>query len=260
MRKLFFFLSHTKPHLSFLIALGISFFLLFSNESPNIRALRAEISEYFVIIYTPIARIKSLVYLEQTNSLLREKNIQYSLQLEASRDLVEENKRLRNMLGFSKERPLNLVSARIIGKGMTPNLQSVMLDIGENQGITVNSPVITPDGVVGKTVIVGENSSIVQLISDMNFRLSVRILPSGTNGILRWKNNDYCEVNEVRKNARVIIGDKIVTSGYSDIFPADLPVGTVIGVSNERGQYQKTIFVSTNNDLGSLLNVFLVKR
>lgn len=260
MRKLYFFLAHHRSHFSIVLALSISVFLLFSNDSPNIAALRAKASEFFVAVYSPVARIKSLVYLEETNSLLRQKNLQYALQLEASRGLIEENRQLREMLTFARENPLELVPARIVGKGMTSNLQSVMLNVGKDRGLTKNCPVITPEGVIGKTVLVSENTSIVQLISDMSFRLSVRILPGGTSGILRWKNSEFCEVNEVMKNAEVNIGDRVVTSGYSDIFPADMPVGIVKGVSDQRGQYQKTVLVDINNDLGSLLNVFVIRK
>lgn len=259
MRQFYNFLEQKKSHLSYIISLGLSILILFSNESPNILAIRAQFSEYFVALYSPVARIKSLVYLDEKYHLLREKNLQYALQLEASRGLIEENRQLKEMLNFARENPMELVPARIIGKGTTPNLQSVMVDIGKDRGVTENRPVITPDGVIGKTILVSDRTSIVQLISDMNFRLSVRILPSGTSGILRWNNIEYCEVNEIVKHAEVNIGDRVVTSGYSDIFPADLPVGSVIGVRDERGRYQKSVYVSINNDLGSLLNVFLVK-
>ena len=52
---------------------------------------------------------------------------------------------------------------------------------------------LTPEGIIGKTVQVGEkSSSLVQSISDNNFRLSVRIMPSGAVGILRWHSNSMC--------------------------------------------------------------------
>ena len=63
-----------------------------------------------------------------------------------------------------------------------------------------NHAVLTPDGIIGKTIQVGKYSSLVQSISDNNFRLSVRIMPSGAVGILRWHNNSMCKIYEVQKN------------------------------------------------------------
>ena len=70
-------------------------------------------------------------------------------------------------------------------------------------------------------------------ISDNNFRLSVRIMPSGAVGILRWYDANVCKVYEVQKNVDINIGDRVITSGFSKIYPPKLPVGTekLIGFS-----------------------------
>ena len=117
---------------------------------------------------------------------------------------------------------------------------------------------MTPYGVIGKTIQVGKNSAIVQSISDNNFRLSVRIMPSGAVGILRWFDSNTCKVYEVQKNVEVNIGDRVITSGFSKIYPPKLPVGTVSGVYDERGSYQKVINVNIQNDFESIQNVFIV--
>ena len=95
-------------------------------------------------------------------------------------------------------------------------------------------------------------------ISDNNFRLSVRIMPSGAVGILRWFDSNTCKVYEIQKNVEVNIGDRVITSGFSKIYPPKLPVGTVSGVYDERGSYQKVINVSIQNDFESIQNVFIV--
>ena len=137
---------------------------------------------------------------------------------------------------------LLLKSANVVNKGLQPNLLSIIIDRGTADGIKRNLPVLTPKGVVGKTIEISENNSIVQLISDANFRISTRILPSGATGILRFINAGTAEIREVQKNVKINIGDKVVTSGFSDIYPAGLPVGTVKGVFQDRGSFQKSSF------------------
>ena len=122
----------------------------------------------------------------------------------------------------------------------------------------INQAVLTPNGVIGKTIQIGENSAIVQSISDNNFRLSVRIMPSGAVGILRWYDTNVCKVYEVQKNVDINIGDRVITSGFSKIYPPKLPVGTVSGVYDERGSYQKVVNVNIQNDFESIQNVFVI--
>ena len=110
----------------------------------------------------------------------------------------------------------------------------------------------------GKIIVVGKNSSIVQIINDASFRLSVRILPSGNAGILRYFKDDICEIRELQKNAQISIGDNVVTSGFSQIYPKNLPVGEVIEVLDERGSFQKVAKVRIRSNLGSLLHAFII--
>ena len=62
----------------------------------------------------------------------------------------------------------------------------------------------------------------------------------------------------MQKNAKISIGDKVVTSGFSQIYPKNLPVGEVIEVIDERGSFQKIAKVKIEPELGALLNVFIV--
>ena len=146
---------------------------------------------------------------------------------------------------------MNIIPASIINKGIQTNIKSLTIDVGSENNVSTNQAVLTPNGVIGKTIQVGKNSAIVQSISDNNFRLSVRIMPSGAVGILRWFDSNTCKVYEVQKNVEVNIGDRVIN-------PPKLPVGIVSGVYDERGSYQKVINVNIQNDFESIQNVFIV--
>ncbi len=171
---------------------------------------------------------------------------------------ADENKKLRDLLDFKRDTKLKIVPARIINKGIQTNLNSLTIDVGSKNGLLSNQAVLTPEGIIGKTVQVGQSSSLVQSISDNNFRLSVRIMPSGAVGILRWHSNSMCKVYEVQKNVEINIGDRVITSGFSKIYPPKLPVGVVSGVYDERGSYQKVVNVEIQSDFESIQNVFVV--
>jgi rod shape-determining protein MreC len=233
--------------------------MLSNGESDNIRLLRSKANRFFTILYSPITWVRSMALIEEEAALLRGKNLQLSFQVESMRYLLEENNRLEELLDFQRQSKMTILPARVINMSASPYLSSSLsIDVGQESGVEENDPVITPKGIIGKTTIVGNNASIVQMINDVNFRLSVRIKPSGSTGIMRWLDGDLYLIKEVQKNANVNIGDKVVTSGFSDIFPDDLPVGEVVNITDERGRFQKSVVVQINENIGSIINLFVI--
>ena len=249
-----------KDHFAFAFAIILSTFILLNNESPKMSIIRGKATDVVSFFSSPFAWIQSLMFLEKENQVLREKNLELSLQVESMLNLQNENNALMEMLEFKKNKKFIIKSAKVVNKGIQPNLLSIILDRGTIDGIKNNLPVLTPKGVVGKTIEVSKNNSIVQLISDTNFRLSTRILPSGATGILRFVNGETAEIREVQKNVVINIGDKVVTSGFSDIYPAGLPVGTVKGVYQDRGSFQKVVSIYLPNDLNAFQHVFIIAK
>jgi len=247
-----------KDHVIFALSISFSSFLLLNNDNPRMNIIRGKSAEVVSFISSPFTWIKSLMFLEQENQLLREKNLLLSLQIESMLNLHKENNELLNMLDFKKQAKLLIKPAKVVNKGIQPNLLSILIDGGKLDGIKNNQAVLTPKGVIGKTIEAGDKASIVQLISDSNFRLSVRILPSGATGILRFIGSGTAQIREVPKNVVINIGNKVVTSGFSDIYHSGLPVGTVEGVYEDRGSFQKVVNVSLHNDLSAFQYVFVI--
>ena len=259
MRTLYLILTKHKDIFALIISIILSLLMLVNSETDNIRLLRSKANRIFAYIYSPISWIRTMTLIEEEASLLREKNLQLSFQLESMRYLFDENIRLKELLNFKRESNLKIFPARVINMGASPHLSSSLsIDIGSESEVSINDPIMTPNGIIGKTVIVGRNKSIVQLINDATFRLSVRIKPSGSTGILRWLDKDLYLINEVQKNSNVEVGNHVVSSGFSDIFPNDLPVGKVVKITEERGSFQKSVIVKINENIGSIMNVFVV--
>ena len=259
MRTLYLILLKRKDIFTLVLSVILSLLMLSNGESDNVRLLRSKANRFFTILYSPITWIRSMALIEEEAALLRSKNLQLSFQVESMRYLLEENNRLAELLDFQRESKMTILPARVIKMGTSPYLSSSLsIDVGLESGVEENNPVITPKGIIGKTTIVGDNAAIVQLINDVNFRLSVRIKPSGSTGILRWLDGDLYLIKEVQKNANVNIGNKVVTSGFSDIFPNDLPVGKVVNITDERGRFQKSVVVQINENIGSIINLFVI--
>ena len=258
MRNLILFFIKNKEHLVYLLALFLSLLLLFNNDNDEMSVIRGFSSDIISLLSTPMVKIKSLAIVNEENQYLREKNLQLNLELESILYAADENEKLRELLDFKRITNLKIIPSRIVNKGIQTNINSLTIDIGKPDGVKSNQAVLTPNGIIGKTIQVGNESSIVQSISDNNFRLSVRIMPSGAVGILRWYDNNLCKIYEVQKNVNINIGDRVITSGFSKIYPPKLPVGIVSGVYDERGSYQKVVNVEIQSDFESIQNVFVV--
>ena len=258
MRNLLLFIIKNKDHFVFAIAFTLSIFLLFNRNDDKMSVIKGFSSDFVSFLSSPMVTIKSLALVNEENQYLREKNLQLNLQLESILYAADENEKLRELLDFKRSTKLKIIPARIINKGIQTNVKALTIDVGRLNNVSTNQAVLTPNGVIGKTIQIGKKSAIVQSISDNNFRLSVRIMPSGAVGILRWHDTNICKVYEVQKNVDINIGDRVITSGFSMIYPPKLPVGTVSGVYDERGNYQKVVNVNIQNNFESIQNVFVV--
>ena len=258
MRNLILFIIKNKDHFAFAVTVTLSVSLLFNRNNDEMSVVRGFSSDIVSFLSSPMVKVKSLAIVSEENHYLREKNLQLRLQLESILYAADENENLRELLDFKRKTKLKIIPASIINKGIQTNIKSLTIDVGKKNNVSTNQAVLTSSGVIGKTIQVGESSAIVQSISDNNFRLSVRIMPSGAVGVLRWFDSNICKVYEVQKNVDVNIGDRVITSGFSKIYPPKLPVGTVSGVYDERGSYQKVINVNIQNDFESIQNVFIV--
>lgn len=260
MQKIYLSIVNKRDHFVFVILISISFSFLLNNDSTNTLLVRAKFLDSFSFITKPSMWIKSVSQLEEETQLLREKNLQLTLQSDAMIDAYNENILLRQLLDYKKDSNFKLISAKVTNMGSTSNLSSITLNVGEEDGIKVDQPILIPEGVIGKTIIVGKTYSIAQLITDVNFRISVRVFPSGSVGVLRYLYDDICEIREVQKNAQIELGNSVKTSGFSNIYPENLPVGEVIEIQDERGSFQKIVKVKITSNIGSLLNVFVIDR
>jgi len=237
----------------------ISFVLIFSNDNRNIQGLRSSAIDAFSFLYQPFNWLDNQLFLTKKLEVLSEENLKLNLENQILSSNKIENQRLRDLLKFRERNEFDFIGADILSKGFSSNLSSVILDRGLNDGVKNNSPVLSSRGVVGKIILVAEDYSTVQLISDIDFRLSVKIMPSEAEGIMRWIQNDICQIVEVQTTSDVQIGDIVLTSNLSMYFPPNLPVGEVISFYKESNSSNKIVRMRLFSDLSTLNQLFILK-
>lgn len=248
-----------KNYFVFLILLIISAVLLESNTNPQITFFRRGAIYISAVIGEQFSRIPRIWNYEEKNRLLEQRNIDLAKRNIVLEDAYLENIKLRQMLKFKDRFPLQTIPARIIMKAPDPNLSTMTLNKGRNDGIREHQSVITDRGLVGLITEAAENHSVCQIMLDKNFRAAAKIQRTRLNGVVFWQGTPN-EVGfyGVLKNLDVRVGDVILTSEYSEFFLPNFRVGVVHAIDNEIEGIFKNIHVKTAVDFNTIEEVFVI--
>ncbi|HMO49598.1 MAG TPA: rod shape-determining protein MreC [Kiritimatiellia bacterium] len=177
--------------------------------------------------------------------------------------LEYENAELRRQLGFQPPPETTWIACRVLARSRDGWWQTIRLNKGASDGVEENMAVVSLEGLVGRTVAVSRNTSDVLLVSDPAFRVSSRLLRTGSFGVVSgrgpsWQGQVFCRMEFIHKNDVIHPGDDVVTSGLGGVFPPNIPIGYVDRVvTDPSGLYQHADII-TRADLSSLQFVFVL--
>ena len=202
-------------------------------------------------------RVTQYVGLREENQELAEHNIQLTQEISALR------KRLTAI--HDKEPapsiPLQLVKASVINNSIWESNNYITLNKGERDGVRVGQGVMSYLGVAGIVYMTSSHYSVVLSLLHTKTRLSCKLETADYFGTLLWDGRDphYMYLEGIPHHAKWKRGDRIVTSGYSDVFPAGLTVGTIVEANTaEDGlAYRMRIKLATN--FSRLTNAYAIK-
>ena len=173
-----------------------------------------------------------LIGIKEQNRILLQENTELSAQLGSLTELKLENERLNELLGFEKQTAMKLLAAKVIGKDLLPDHNTITINRGQDHGVQQGMAVLTVAGAVGYIYRVQSNLSQVLLLTDRYSSVDVLVQRSRARGLLEGLSKDKCQLNYLRRSDDVIVGDLLVTSGLDNIFPKGFPIGVVTAVDN----------------------------
>lgn len=171
--------------------------------------------------------IQHLFKTHADNQILRMENEELKVFYHLYLQLKEENNELKKLLNFISESKLSYVTARVIGESNTPYIRSVLINAGSIDKVKAKQAVINYYGLVGRVIEVGEKTSRVLLLTDINSKIPVLTAETRERGILVGNNSTNLTVQYLPDDSRTKVGELVVTSGDAGIFPPGLPVGTI---------------------------------
>ena len=207
--------------------------------------------------------IWEIVTVHEQNRMLRNEVEQLRVQnLEASEALAE-NERLRTLLGYRQMMTqFDMVGARVIGRDSATWSSVIIIDRGQKDGVNTDMTVVTEKGLVGHILEAGWNTSKVQLILDPRSSVGtiVQRAESRVAGIVQGDldNPTMPQMVNIPKNADVVEGDVIVTSGFGGTYPKGIVVGLVSSLQNDSGGLLKIGLLEPAVDFQKLEDVMVI--
>lgn len=221
------FIRRHSRSVAFIVTLIIGILL---SQTPL--EFRTKIGSFFMnTAYRPFSALSTTWHMlrnhRKENLRLKEELINARLKVEALKEAERENRRLHDALEFSQQIEYYTVLAEVVGRGTPRMPSSITVTAGSDKGIIVDLPVIDQNGIIGKVLSVNEQSSVVQLITDPNLKISAMDARSRVQGIVSSAGGGMLKMENVPVNADIRQGDPIISSGLGGIFPKGLKVGTV---------------------------------
>ena len=173
-----------------------------------------------------------LVAIRQENARLREENKALTMVRLDTEQLRKENEYLTDLLNYVPPPEAVSITSRVIADTGNSFAQSLIAFVGQRQKVKKGNVVLTGDGLVGRIASVGINAARILLVTDINSRVPVKVEPLDVPAILSGDNTEYPQLISLPGNAKVSMGDKVVTSGMAGVYPAGLPVGVIVSIDD----------------------------
>ncbi len=225
---------------AFVLLVGSAFALMLLGRFDNSAVERARLG--IIDAFTPILDVVSrpvsaanavvrdigeLIELRTELARVKEENERLLQWQTVARRLEAENAAFRSLLSAKIETSSFVVAARVVADAGGPFVRTVLLNAGRRDGVAKGQAVVNAEGMVGRIAEVGERSSRVLLLSDLNSRVPVVNERSGQRGVLAGDNSEWPQLVFLPNQAQVQPGDPIVTSGHGGLLPPGLPIGIV---------------------------------
>ncbi|MCG5241781.1 rod shape-determining protein MreC [Azospirillum doebereinerae] len=246
-----------------LVFASIALMMVGKIESVSVDSARARVTDAFAPILDAISRpaataarvIESAVEVENAfdeNQRLKAENARLLQWKQAALRLETENASLRTLLRVTPEPSVSFITARVIATPGSSFVRTLVVTAGRRDGVRKGQAALAGAGLVGRVIEVGEWSSRVLLLTDINARVPVVLESSRQRAVLAGDNSDQAKLLYLPPESPVQVGERVVTSGHGGLFPPGLPVGVVTSAS-ERG-----VRVLPNADLSRVEHLRLV--
>ena len=216
-------------------------------------------------VYEWDSAVESYFSLSSVNSQLTQRNVLLEQQVRALNDSIahlthSQETAVERLARMTPFQGCKLLPAQVVTNTVNRYNNLITLDKGAADGVKRDMGVVCGMGVVGIVYLVSEHYSIVIPVLNGHSNISCTIQGRGYFGYLRWRggSSQLAYLEDVPRHAHFKLGDYVVTSGYSSVFPSGVMVGKVLHVFNSADGLSYRVQVKLSTDFARLRDVCLV--
>ena len=263
MRNLLEFLAKYNHWFVFLILEVVSMVLLFQYNSYQGSAWFSSANAVTGKLYEWDANVETFFSLTKVNQELTQRNAYLEQEVQKLSDSlvsVTKDSSIYHRDEFALLRNYRLIPAKVVANSIDKPGNLMTIDKGSADGIHKDMGVISGTGVVGIVYLVAEHYAIVIPVLNTKSNISCMIQNRGYFGYLRWKGgvSDLAYLEEVPRHAHFKLGDYVVTSGYSAVFPPGVRVGRILHVFNSADGLSYRVQLRLSTDFARLRDVCVI--
>ncbi|MBR4215858.1 MAG: rod shape-determining protein MreC [Bacteroidales bacterium] len=175
---------------------------------------------------------------------------------------VSDTATFRNHADSTGKLKYRFITASVLKNSINQKNNFMTLDVGEKQGVRPDMAVVSAAGAVGIVVNTSENFSLAISLLNNKVGISAKLKNSNFYGKLNWTGEDYhtAILHEIPNHVTLQVGDTVVTSGYSAIFPPNIPVAVIESFERNSDDNFYSIKVKITTDLKCLAEVFVIEN
>ena len=265
MRNLINFLLKYNYWFLFVILEVASFVLLFRFNNYQQSVYFTSANTVVGAVYEVSGGISSYFYLKSVNEDLLDRNMLLEEQINNLEKALKERQLdsiAVNSIRKMPQKDYQLFKARVIKNSLNLADNYITLDKGSSSGIHSEMGVVDGNGIVGIVYETSPSYSVVISVLNSKSNISCKIVGSDYFGYLKWEHGDsrYDYLKDLPRHAEFNLGDTVVTSGFSTVFPEGIMVGTVDDMSDSHDGLSYLLKIKLATDFGKLSDVRVIAR
>ena len=185
---------------------------------------------------------------------IKEENVLLKSRMKEFELLSIENKLLKNVLNYMSDLNQEYITTRVVLENVNIEGKKYLVNIGKDHGINEGYAAVNENGLIGRVIEVGKNSSRVLLITDIASKIPAISLNSGIQCMVVGNHkNAYLLLKYIPENVQLEDGENIITSGEGQVMPYGINIGKVV---YKNGQYMLKPY---NNFNKSIIFISIIK-
>ena len=265
MRNLIDFFMKYNYWFLFIVLEVISFVLLFRFNNYQGSVFFSSSNALAGSVYRMANNITGYFHLKGINEELVQENVELRMQMEHFRKkLLELTADSTGLEELKKEAlaEFEIRKAKVINNSLNYADNYLTLDKGSEDGIRTEMGVIDGNSLVGIVYLVSNHYSVVIPLLNSKSSISCKVKNSEYFGFLKWegRSSQYAVIEDMPRHSLFSLGDTIVTSGHSAVFPSGIPVGTVEDMKDSHDGLSYHLTVKLFTDFARLNDVRIISR